>query len=69
MFTFCCLISSMLVYLLAEIHSRQEGAKVMADTKKEQERDELHRANLGRYQDLRDEWEHVKKIINSRQSR
>ena len=34
----------MLVYLLAEVHSRQEGAKVMADTKKEQERDELHRA-------------------------
>ena len=41
----------------------------MTDTKKEQERDELHRANLGRYQDLRDEWEHVKKIINSRKSR
>ena len=44
LFTFCCLISSMLVYLLAEVHHRREGAKIMADTKKEQERDELHRA-------------------------
>ena len=44
LFTFCCLISSMLVYLLTEVHHRREGAKIMADTKKEQERDELHRA-------------------------
>ena len=44
LFTFCCLISSTLVYLLAEVNHRQQGAKVMTDTKKEQERDELHRA-------------------------